>query len=143
MIQTLWIPGPLPNLNELLDGKARSWRGRKAFTRQNIYNRIKQDWTSRVATFAKAARLYPVQGPIRFIAIWHAESRRLDPDNLAAGGRKVILDGLVKAEIIENDGWKQVSAWQDEFVLVPGKVGVQLFFGPAKDHRENNYPKKT
>ncbi len=31
-----------------------------------------------------------------------------DPSNIAAAAAKFIEDGLIKAGVIENDGWKQV-----------------------------------
>jgi len=46
---------------------------------------------------------------------WHEKSRRRDPDNIAFA-KKFILDGLVSAGVLENDGWNQVNSFTDEWV---------------------------
>lgn len=46
---------------------------------------------------------------------WYERNRRRDKDNISSFGRKVIQDGLVKAEIIKNDGWAQIEGFSDEF----------------------------
>ena len=43
-----------------------------------------------------------------FLIIWYCKNRRKDKDNITAGV-KFILDGLVNAGVIENDGWAQVG----------------------------------
>lgn len=48
---------------------------------------------------------------------WGVTTRRTDPDNIASGV-KFILDGLVKAEIIPNDGWAQVKKLTHTFSIV-------------------------
>lgn len=75
--------------------------------------RIKEDET-------EAARLAfwnekPAQAlPLELKFIWYCQDMRRNPDNIAFA-KKFIIDGMVKAGFIENDGWKQIAALRDEF----------------------------
>lgn len=113
---TLFVPGPLPGLNELV-AAAKSGRGKG-----NAYSRLKRAWTDAVILHARAARLQPVHRA-RLIFRWQEAHRRRDPDNVAAGGRKLVLDGLVKAGVLPGDGWEHVAGWEDEFT-VAARPGV-------------------
>ncbi len=55
-----------------------------------------------------ARRLKPVK-KADFEITFYCKNRRKDKDNMLGGGLKFIFDGLVKAGVIENDGWKQVG----------------------------------
>jgi len=61
----------------------------------------------------------------KFRFIFSEKNRRRDPDNIL-GAVKFIMDGLVAAGVIENDGWKHVLSLEFEFrVADPGEdVGV-------------------
>lgn len=111
----LWVPGPLPALNNLL-AAAKGFRGRGIG-----YARLKRQWTDTVWALAKQARL-PRYKRARFHFQWVELNRRRDPDNIAAAGRKLVFDGLVKAGVLEGDGWSYIHGWNDEFVLgtIPG-----------------------
>jgi hypothetical protein len=120
----LWIHGPLPGLNELI-AAAKGSGGRGAG-----YARIKRQWTDTVWALAKAARLDklgPYDEAVTFDFDWVERDKRRDPDNVAAGGRKLILDGLVTAGVLAGDGWKHVYGWADRFSVgtIPG-VGVTI-----------------
>lgn len=41
------------------------------------------------------------------------------------GGRKLILDGLVKAGVLHNDGAKDIRSWVDTFAVGSG-AGVRV-----------------
>lgn len=45
---------------------------------------------------------------------WICKDKRKDKDNIAAG-IKFILDGLVVAGVIADDGWKQVNSFKHNF----------------------------
>lgn len=116
----LWIPGPLPGLNELL-AAAKSGRGRG-----NAYARLKADWTQSVWAHAKAAHLKPMTTPVRISFLWVEKDRRRDPDNVAGGGRKLILDGLVKAGVLKDDGAAEIRSWTDTFTVDKANPGVRV-----------------
>jgi hypothetical protein len=117
-LATLWVPGPLPGLNELIDA-AKGSGGRGAG-----YARLKRQWTQIVWAHAKLARLPAFPGRVILDFGWYERDRRRDPDNVAAGGRKLILDGLVAAGVLEGDGWRFVQSWTDRFYVQPDRHGV-------------------
>ena len=122
-MNTLWVPGPTPGMNELIDA-AKGTGGRGA-----AYARIKRTWTDTIVLLARAAKLEPVERA-RLVFDWFEPKRNRDPDNIAAGGRKLILDGLVKAKVLPGDGWKHVVGWSDYFE-VGDKPGVLVTLVPA------------
>ena len=48
---------------------------------------------------------------------WHIDSRRKDPDNISAFGRKVIFDAMQVAGILPNDNLKYIVGTADTYVL--------------------------
>lgn len=56
---------------------------------------------------------------------WFEENRRRDPSNVCAGGRKFILDALVKHQIIKNDNWL-INRHIDFFMVDKKQTGVQV-----------------
>lgn len=116
----LWVPGPLPGLNELLAAaKGSGGRGMG-------YARLKRQWTETVWALALAARIDkpgPFERPVLITFDWIERDKRRDPDNVAAGGRKLVLDGLVKAGVLAGDGWKHVRSWNDRWQTVNEVVG--------------------
>ncbi len=120
MTQSLWVPGPLPGLNEII-AAAKSGRGKG-----NAYSRLKADWTQSVWAHAKAAHLRLMETPVRIGFLWVEKDRRRDPDNVAAGGRKLILDGLVKAGVLSDDGSHEIQSWTDTFTVGKKSPGVHV-----------------
>lgn len=117
------MPGPLPGLNELL-AAAKSGRGKG-----NAYSRLKRTWTDAVIYAARASRLGKA-ARVRLHFLWCERDRRRDPDNVAAGGRKLVLDGLVAAGVLPGDGWANVLGWSDSFVTGQAP-GVSVTIEPA------------
>jgi Holliday junction resolvase RusA-like endonuclease len=91
----LVIPGTLPSLNEIIDAAKGHW---------NNYREMKEQYTNLVAWNAKKL---PEIKAANLIITWYCPNKRKDKDNIMAGA-KFILDGLMKAERIKNDGWKQI-----------------------------------
>lgn len=120
MTQVLWIPGQMPGINELL-AAAKSGRGRG-----NAYARIKNQWTTTVWALAKSRCLVPMATPVRIGFLWVEKDRRRDPDNVAGGGRKLVLDGLVKAGVISDDGADEIRSWTDTFAVDKKSPGVRV-----------------
>lgn len=118
MTAALWVPGKLPGLNDLI--AAAKGHGGRGWG----YSKLKREWTDTVMLLAKARRLPSFQR-VRIGFLWVEQSRRRDPDNIAAGGRKLILDGLVKAGVLPEDGWAEVESWHDTFT-VGSEPGVRV-----------------
>jgi Holliday junction resolvase RusA-like endonuclease len=75
-----------------------------------VYSRLKKQWTIFCGACARAGvGEKKIEGSVRVRVVWNEPNRRRDPDNVQAG-IKFILDGIVKAGILPNDGWKNVAA---------------------------------
>jgi len=124
MEQTIFIPGPLPGLNELLLAKGRMFPGGRG-KRWNGYANIKKQVGETIYWHMIQAHLVPVR-QARFRFVWCERDRRRDPDNVAAGGRKIIFDALVKAKILHDDGPDQIHGWEDVFRIDKDNPGCHV-----------------
>lgn len=55
--------------------------------------------------------------PVRMEYRWYEPNRKRDLDNVSSYGRKVVQDGLVATQVIQNDSWKQVVGFSDSFFV--------------------------
>lgn len=90
------IPGELPDMNQIV---------KVSKAHPMAYSNLKRRNTHAVAL--QASNL-PKLDRINLTITWHCKDKRKDKDNIAVG-TKFILDGLVEADVIENDGWKQIG----------------------------------
>ncbi len=97
------IPGELPGMNEII---------RASKSHYHAYNNMKREHTENVAWLAKATK--KEYEKIDLEITWYCKNRRKDKDNIMAG-TKFILDGLVMAGVIENDGWRHVGSISHDF----------------------------
>jgi hypothetical protein len=93
------------------------------------YSKMKKQWTGMVRDYALSAginRPGPFEGQVRLCFLWRERNMKRDMDNIAAA-KKFILDGLVEAKVIVNDGWKHVHGFEDAFsIMLYGPVGVEV-----------------
>ena len=119
----LWVPGPLPSLNQLLDERARSFRrGAKLW---NGYSDLKRVWEERILVQARVQGFRPLRSG-DFCYTFCEPDRRRDPSNVSSGALKLIEDALVKAELLINDGWASVKKLEVCFEVDPKEPGVFL-----------------
>jgi Holliday junction resolvase RusA-like endonuclease len=97
------IPGTLPTMNEIVAASKKN---------HMAYANMKKDYTALVMISAQGL---PKVSKADFIITWYCENKRKDPDNIAGGGIKMILDGLVKAGVIPNDGWSEINSITHHF----------------------------
>lgn len=90
------IPGELPDLNQII---------KAAKSHYGAYSKLKKDNTDLIVYLAKKL---PKIERVDLEITWYCKDKKKDKDNITAG-IKFILDGLVKAGVIENDGWKQIG----------------------------------
>ena len=103
--QTITIPGELPSLNAVLAGAKRHW---------SSYAALKKALTNKIAWIAKG-QLTPIpNGPVDLVFRWVTKNRKADPDNISHGA-KYIIDGLVAAGILPNDGRKTIRSLTHHF----------------------------
>lgn len=96
------IKGRLPNMNEIIEASKSHW---------SVYAEMKKTYTQLVQlSCAKLPKLKSTS----FIITWYCTNRKTDKDGIMAG-TKFILDGLVEAGKLENDGWKQIGHIQHQF----------------------------
>jgi len=113
------IPCELPGMNEMI---ATAKRGRG---RYQPYAEMKRKYTSICAIYSKKCVKKPFKHPIFLRITWYCKNIRKDQDNVAVG-KKFIFDGLQQAELIENDGWKEIKGWSEKFEADKGNPRVEI-----------------
>src|SRR4029077_1420229 len=109
----LTIPGTFPTFNELLDGRvALAVRAGARGQRANRYTTNKGELQERLALVLESFRednaiLFPLRGPLTLSMIWRGRPR-VEPDNRAAGGVKIILDAAVAAKVLQDDSQRTI-----------------------------------
>ena len=112
----------MPGLNELLKARGQLLYGRNG-GRTSAYQKLKADWERDIFYLVRKARIRLVERA-SILFVWNEPNRRRDLDNVAAGGRKLILDALVKAKILPDDDSTHVISFRDEFILDAQHPGV-------------------
>lgn len=125
--RVLIFEGKLPGLNELI----------KAARDQDAYGRLKKRLTARCAEQARDqfGENKPL-GPVHIEFLWFPEHNRRDPDNVAAGGRKFILDGMVDAGVLVNDTRKHVIGFEDRFGIDRQRPRTELYLREVHETEE-------
>lgn len=101
--QVFEIPGRLAGANEFIGATNRN---------RFVGALLKREETERCRW--AAARIKNIDYPVKITISWFEPNARRDIDNVAFG-TKFILDGLIQAGKLKNDGRKQVQAIQHEF----------------------------
>lgn len=68
---------------------------------------IKKEWTNIVKMLAISHKLKPMPSPVAVYIAFFVKDKRRDKDNLLIN-TKFILDGLVNAGVLKNDGWDNI-----------------------------------
>jgi len=83
-------------MNEIIDASKSHW---------SVYRKMKEDYTNLVAW---SIRDKQQKKKVNILITWYCKDKRQDKDNVAAGV-KFILDGIVQAGVLKNDGWKEIG----------------------------------
>lgn len=116
------IEGRLPSLNEYINAERSSKyaaAGLKKSTEMIIAYHI-----------PAAMRRIMIKNPVHIAYTWIEPDKRRDKDNIAFG-KKFIQDALVKAGVLSNDGWKQITGFTDDFKI--GEPGVRVKITEVKE----------
>ena len=112
------IEGRFPGLNELIAAeRANKFKGaqmKAGYTNMAYYAAKEQ---LRGVTFTR-----PVAVTFRFVE----KDRRRDLDNIAGFAHKVILDGLVQAGVLADDGWNEVTGISDSFAVDKARPRIEV-----------------
>ena len=115
----VFISGPLPGRNEQ-EAAARKHRQTAA--------KMKKEWTLHCERCFTGSGKHFQRVSVHFE--WHEPNRRRDPDNISAA-QKFVLDGMVKAGVIPNDGWKNIKGLTHSWVLDKEWPGVHVLIEEA------------
>ena len=114
------IPFSLPTLNDVLAMAKMQRRNYSPYSKQ------KSELTGIIKTIARRQFDGLLKHPVEVAIKWICANRRTDPDNIAGAGKKFVLDGLIEANILDNDGWKQIVSFEDTFAVGEPGVIVEL-----------------
>ena len=113
------IYGELMDLNNFIDKqRANRYGGASA----------KKKETDKCAIYIKQAMnkgLRVDKLPVHLNISWYMRNKRKDKDNIAFA-KKFILDGMIQARLIRNDGWKEISGFTDEFHVDKNNPRVEV-----------------
>ena len=112
----LVILGQLPALNEILDACKKHW---------SCYSSLKKEYSEIVRDMAVINKI-PFFPEAELEITYYCPDRRKDPDNISAGGKKFILDGLVSAGVLEDDSWKCIKGFKESWKVDKGKPRVEI-----------------
>lgn len=112
MIQSFFVPGPLPGANNCL---WKHWR---------TFQKIKKEQQALIAVAIKKARLKHVPRAV-VKCEWFEPNKRRDLDNVMFA-QKFIFDALVQTGILDDDGWDEIARIEHTLVLYPEKPGVRV-----------------
>jgi hypothetical protein len=113
------IPGLLPGLNEYIDAE----RGRKG--KYKAASMKKQ--AEHIIGYVAKSQLHGVRftEPVIIHYLWVEPNKKRDKDNIAFA-KKFIQDSLVHIGILENDGWKHIEKFTDDFAIDPKNPRVEV-----------------
>lgn len=102
------VPGRLPGLNDYINAERGKGGKYKAA-------RMKKDAQELIEYMAKV-QLHGVHydEPVTIHYLWVEKDKRRDKDNIAFA-KKFIQDSLVELGIINDDGWKEIKEFTDDF----------------------------
>ena len=127
MQQKLIIPCELPDLNTTIALSKRHW---------SEYAKLKRKYTQMVACHARRQLKPILSGRVHLSFVWYCRNKRRDPDNVCSA-KKFIIDGLVAAGILSNDGWKQVVGFSDSFEVDQNSPRVAVTIVEFSDNEEH------
>lgn len=117
------IDSPLPSLNEYTNENRKHYhKGAQVKKRATYICRI---------FIQKAINegLEVPKLPMDLKFTWYVKNRRQDKDNISFA-KKFILDGMVDARLIKNDGWGQIGDFTDTFKVDKNeRVEIELIGG--------------
>lgn len=132
MVSQLWIPGPMPGMNEIINAKGTAVRVRNG-KRWDAYQKMKKAWTEKIAIYLRQAHFPRLIGPHEFFFEHREQHKKRDPDNFCSGVSKLTFDALQECGIIENDGWSQVASIQHQWVIDANRPGVLMTARPSNE----------
>ena len=108
----LTIEGDFPSLNDFIDANRRS-KGR-----WNKGNQMKQrDQNIIVCYIKQQMRKIHIDCPVYLKYTYYCRNRKRDLDNISGYFHKVFQDALVHCGVLQNDSWKYIVGFSDDFFV--------------------------
>lgn len=126
MEHKLIIPGTLPGLNEYISAERTNKHKAAALKRQT-----ERPISRMAATQLKGLRL---SRPVIMRYLWVEPNRRRDKDNIAFA-KKFVQDALVSSGILQDDGWRQIEHFTDDFQVDAKNPRVEVVIAELQDRR--------
>lgn len=125
-VLSAFIPNLFPSLNDVLRVRSQD--------RRYGWNNMKKACESVVNSAMGTCKMLP-KIPYHVEFKWVEWNSRRDPDNVASGGCKPVLDALIKIGIIEDDGWDYFGRITHSFAIAETKedIGVLITFYRDED----------
>ena len=100
----LIIPGELPTMNEIINKSKTHWAE---------YRKMKESYDEIVSFYATQQRIKFFKS-VKLEITYYRKDKRTDPDNIVVA-KKIILDGLVQAGVLEDDNWSIVKGFKESW----------------------------
>lgn len=113
----LVLRSPLIGLNEYIS-ICRGNRYMAAKKKKSIENNL-------IVEILQQTKGKKIEHQAKFYFKWYAKNKKHDPDNICFA-KKFILDSIVKAGLMRNDGWKEVKEFADNFFVDKENARVEI-----------------
>jgi Holliday junction resolvase RusA-like endonuclease len=118
-VEVVIIPGEICDLNRYINAER---------TNKFMAAKIKKNETDRLTWYFKGK--VKAKGKVFIQFIWTTKDNKKDPDNISFA-KKFVLDAMVKAGVLENDGRKQIIGFGDSFIT--GKEAkLEVYYTPIE-----------
>lgn len=124
-MRKLTIKGSLPGLNEYITAE-RSNRYKAASLKKTAEKTI-------MLLIKSQLRGYKPAPPVFINYHWYEKNKRRDKSNVCAYGRKLIEDSLVKTKILQNDGWRDIAGFTDDFTVDKANPRIEVTIRSANE----------
>ena len=78
-----------------------------------------------------------IDRPVFIYYRFYEKNKRRDLDNISGFAHKVIQDALVKNGILENDGWANITGFDDSFFIDNEHPRIELTIHEVRDVRDS------
>jgi len=122
------IKGTLPGLNHYL-------KAERSFNKKHSCgNDMKQECqmliSNAIRTQLKRLR---IDVPVCISYSFYEPNKRRDLDNIAGVAHKFIQDALVRCNVLENDGWRNIIGFRDTFFVDKHNPRIEVTLTEAGD----------
>ena len=108
------INGKMPSLNEYISQINHNKFGGNDFKR-NLEHELQMQFLIQMREQG-IEKFLPLKNRADFKFIYYEKNKKRDKDNIASC-KKFLFDAMVKRGVINNDGWKWVGRFEEDFLI--------------------------